>query len=800
MFVFASAPSILCGLVAVILSVCAFPAFAASNATATSAQSDEFVGPFPSWLDLKRDFSAKGDGVTDDTQAIQNGLDAVGAPGHSPVLYVPDGTYLVTRTLSLRGGIHLSLVGEDPSRTTLKWGGPDKGTLLQVDAVAYSRFIRLTFDGGGRATSALSQSENPITPPSERQTFFATGNEYSDDVFENAEYGLRVGYNTSGDAEGTVLRCKFTNNSGAGFETENFNALDWWIWNSTFLRNAIGAANTSGAYHVYNSLFEQSTQEDVFIYNTGNFNYRGNISINSAAFMNTAYYYTNAAPTIVEGNVVIAPTASKGYAIWQGLMGALTLIDNVFTARDDLPPCSANGVGCAVSEGAQYGADVIDVGNNYTVPNALILSYGRSNSGIPYQTQETNHGGFTDFILNRLLSQDSKVVSSASVGAVRPVMSQTPRSYNRPIFEVATGSTEAQIQAAINQAASNCGRKPIVHIPFGDYSIRRSVTVPPGCDLQIVGDGGTSSLHWRGPIGGSILDLRGPSKATIRELAFDGSYGSATAILIENADQVNSRIYMLEATLNGSTQANLFVDGLDNAYVECRDIEHADTTGSSVLVIGGASAQAGTPHAGRTALFGGSGGGNAVSFGVSGGGNLMVQDTWYEGRNNSTYASVSDSEHSRSQFTVEGSRAALPKGNGPAIAISNLNGNVTVLNNTLFNVVKIDGIGSGNVWVAGNTTDGTGIFPQTYEATSYLINNSSTIRGAFSLNRHQGPHGSLPNPDSGTIDLEFIRTMLAQDRASRTSEISDLPDGLTDVKLYRVTTSKGKFGIHIQAN
>src|ERR1700691_3284692 len=120
-------------------------ALAAMSAPATAAPGDEFVGPFPSWFNVQRDFGAKGDGVTDDTHAIQNALDALGSAGHSPVLYIPSGTYRITETLTLVGGINLSIAGEDPRRTTLKWNGAQAGTILHVDAVAYSRFIRLTF-------------------------------------------------------------------------------------------------------------------------------------------------------------------------------------------------------------------------------------------------------------------------------------------------------------------------------------------------------------------------------------------------------------------------------------------------------------------------------------------------------------------------------------------------------------------------------------------------------------------------------------------------------------------------------
>jgi hypothetical protein len=40
-----------------------------------AVEDDEFVGPFPSWRDAKRDYGAVGDGRADDTAALQRGLD-----------------------------------------------------------------------------------------------------------------------------------------------------------------------------------------------------------------------------------------------------------------------------------------------------------------------------------------------------------------------------------------------------------------------------------------------------------------------------------------------------------------------------------------------------------------------------------------------------------------------------------------------------------------------------------------------------------------------------------------------------
>ena len=110
-----------------------------------------FVGPFSSWTNLKTVYGAAGDGVTDDTAAIQNALKAVGTSGRSPVLYFPAGTYRITVTLNLAHAIDISLIGQDSSLTSIVWDGAASGTMFYVNGVAYSKFSRLTFNGSSTA-------------------------------------------------------------------------------------------------------------------------------------------------------------------------------------------------------------------------------------------------------------------------------------------------------------------------------------------------------------------------------------------------------------------------------------------------------------------------------------------------------------------------------------------------------------------------------------------------------------------------------------------------------------------------
>src|SRR5215468_2570941 len=116
--------------------------------------SNVFVGPFGSW----RQVTCSGG---DDTDMLQSELDAVGTPGHSPVLYINSGTCRITQTLRLghvrgaeKGKQYITIVGADPASTSIVWAGPPKMPMFIVNGVAYSRFGRLTWDGGGTANAA----------------------------------------------------------------------------------------------------------------------------------------------------------------------------------------------------------------------------------------------------------------------------------------------------------------------------------------------------------------------------------------------------------------------------------------------------------------------------------------------------------------------------------------------------------------------------------------------------------------------------------------------------------------------
>src|SRR6266446_4725950 len=92
---------------------------------------EEFVGPFPSWASVKTNYGAVGDGVADDTAAIQKALNALGPT--NPTLYFPAGTYRISQTLTLASQEYANIIGQDSSNTTIIWAGSSGGTMLYLN-------------------------------------------------------------------------------------------------------------------------------------------------------------------------------------------------------------------------------------------------------------------------------------------------------------------------------------------------------------------------------------------------------------------------------------------------------------------------------------------------------------------------------------------------------------------------------------------------------------------------------------------------------------------------------------------
>ena len=276
----------------------------------------EVLGPFATWADARRDYGAKGDGVSDDTDALQQALDDLGPK--TPGLYLPAGRYRITRSLQLKGsptgGFWLggvNIMGESPDTTRIVWAGAVGEPMLVQDGGFNTRYSRITWDGQGRAGYGVAHWWNA---QSGRQ--FDGSPEHTDEVFTDMGIGIMAGRMGAAygqmNSEGQVRRVRFVRMSQSGVNTGSWNALNWWVWESRFTDCARGVSNVftvgdvanpgpgAGAVHVYRSVFERSTVSDVHIANTGFFSMQHNVSSGSRRFFVGEGMGTNNASIVIQ--------------------------------------------------------------------------------------------------------------------------------------------------------------------------------------------------------------------------------------------------------------------------------------------------------------------------------------------------------------------------------------------------------------------------------------------------------------------------------------------------------------------
>jgi hypothetical protein len=136
------------------------------------------------WLSVKA-AGAKGDGVADDTAAIQATLDKI---QDSVTVYFPPGTYRITQTLTSPAGRYLgvSLLGHGRT-TTLVWDGEAQGRMFwSRDGMPNTRYIGLSWDGRGKAAVGFEHSCLKVYETEIRHQYEAYRN--------FTEAGIRVGH------------------------------------------------------------------------------------------------------------------------------------------------------------------------------------------------------------------------------------------------------------------------------------------------------------------------------------------------------------------------------------------------------------------------------------------------------------------------------------------------------------------------------------------------------------------------------------------------------------------------------
>ena len=234
---------------------------------------------------------------------------------------------------------------------------------------------------------------------------------------------------------------------------------------SKFYHDNYGITNNygaGGAIHVDHSLFEYNFIDAAFG-NGSTQSYTYNTSYHSESFLSGSPY--GGLETLI-GNTIIAPSASP---INARSYGPLTLVNNAI--QGSFPYLVAVS-GCS-SCNSKIGY-ITSYGNRYAAATPFF------NQGVLYGIG-TATGGVT--------SINDASVDGNSINASLPTMPGALPNYHRVIYEVPQGSNADAIQTIINQAITeNNWNKPVVHIPWGQYSINKTIVIPGNSDVQIVGD------------------------------------------------------------------------------------------------------------------------------------------------------------------------------------------------------------------------------------------------------------------------------------------------------------------------
>ena len=433
--------------------------------------------PRSDWVDAKA-HGAAGDGTADDTAAIQKALDSA---RNGTTVYLPVGTYRVTKTLRLTGplvGVAVLGHGRD---TTLRWDGAAGESVFLDDGVAYSRFVGITFDGANKAAVGFHHAsfKRFETEVSHRHLAFRNFTDAAVLAEPKDKFAL---------AETEFVNCLFED-CRRGVVFVSFNDYNYTFDGCEFRRCGVGIECAHGNFYARNTHFQASRDVDIHAAPEHASSVRRCTSAGSRAFVR---YGNPVAPLTVQDCRVAGWTAPEGAVTLAG--APVLMFDCTFTggpAGKAPVRIARTGQRLLASENRTDGAgDVIQPGHKGRV---YLIPPGRRAGSIASA--------------HRRFLSDTVAVPSRVFDA------------RRDFGAAGDGRTDdtAAIRKAID-AAREHGRDAIAYLPTGSYAVTETLRIA-GRDYRVGGSGFMTRVVWKGPEGGTILAVHDPVNVTLEHLS-----------------------------------------------------------------------------------------------------------------------------------------------------------------------------------------------------------------------------------------------------------------------------------------
>jgi hypothetical protein len=325
---------------------------------ATGQQPRNLLDRLSETVNLKS-FGAKGDGVADDTAAInlaiaaafyRNPTDSSRRAGRE--IYAPLGQYKISSTIGFTNFHHLRFRG-DSQATTFVWAGPTNVAAFRVvngSGCVFSEF-RIRADGPSLPVGIEQITQNNTGPD---YTLPSSGNQYRQVTIESASGQLGIGWRLGGDSNGLLptsigddLENDFTrfddcwlfNYTVAGWDIEQANNFDTSFYNCRAYAWSADQFTPGAAYGIYSYAANFNWKGGFMAFNGCNFftesqspaayEVAGLDSEKCASFWNTGGY-SSAMQRITLRNCRLDTSSLSNSAFVFTKTGQINIADNLF--------------------------------------------------------------------------------------------------------------------------------------------------------------------------------------------------------------------------------------------------------------------------------------------------------------------------------------------------------------------------------------------------------------------------------------------------------------------------------------